>query len=150
VIMAIRIALRPDILDISYPFLAALVRCLSTAMPNRPMRIPARIDSAGKPGMPVPFGGVDVMADDCVAVTDVVLLIVTMLVVVDVNDETRKVVDVDTVETTVEVAVTPVTAEIAPAGANLKIVERALVADTGGVMKPGDEPTIQPVLGEVM
>ena len=108
------------------------------------------IDSAGNPGIPVPPGGIGVMIDDCVAVTDVVPLTVTRLVVVAVYDETRNVVEVDRVDTTVVVDVTAVAPDSPPAGANSKIVERAFVAARIGVVNPGDAPTIQPPVGEVM
>lgn len=82
--------------------------------------IPATIDSVGNPGMPVPFGGIGVVTDDCVATTEVVLLTVMMFVVVDVTDDTMNVVDDDTVETMVD---TTNVFEIPANGANLRIVD---------------------------
>jgi hypothetical protein len=119
-------------------------------MQSRPMTIPAMIDSVGKPGIPVPFGGIGVITDDAVVVTEVVLLTVTRLVVVEVYDDTKKVVEVDSVDTNVLVEVTPVTPDDPPAGANSMTVERSFVAARMGVVNPGDAPTIQPLLGEVM
>jgi hypothetical protein len=53
------------------------------------------------------------------------------------------VVEVDTVESTVEVEVTVATP---PNGANLRIVDSAPVI----VRNPGLDPTTQPLLGEIM
>jgi predicted RNA methylase len=72
------------------------------------------------------------------------------VVVVDVtetkveNDVVAVVVDVNMVETTVEVAVV-VTSP--PKGANLRIVDSAFVEID---VKPGLDPTTQPLLGDVM
>jgi hypothetical protein len=89
---------------------------------TRPMMIPAMMDSVGNPGMPIPPGGTgvegDVVGDVCVTTPDVVLLTVIMFVVVEVTDDTMKVVDDVTVETTVYPTVA-----IPANGANLRIVE---------------------------
>lgn len=60
------------------------------------------------------------------------------------NDVVVAVVDVNIVETTVEVEVV-VTSP--PKGANLRIVDSAFVEID---VKPGLDPTIQPLLGDVM
>jgi hypothetical protein len=127
------------------------------------MMIPAAIDSVGNPGIPIPPGGIVLEAvpeDDCVTATDVVLLTVIMFVVVEVTEETRKVVD----DVTVETIVYP-TVAIPAAGANHRIVdsgcdvamlrgERGEPVLTGaswkGVWNPMSEPTIQPLLGDIM
>jgi hypothetical protein len=103
------------------------------------------MDSVGNPGIPTPGELGVVTDDDWVPVT--MLFAVTLLVTVAVNELTRSVVEVETVVTAVDVEVTAVAADKAPAGANRRIVERALDEN---VTKPGEDPTIQPVLGEVM
>jgi hypothetical protein len=99
-----------------------------------PITIPAIIDSTGNPGIPPPL------------TLDVVVLV--DVVVVDVSEtkvENKVVVaevDVNMVETAVAVVVTR-----PPKGANLRIVDSAFVEID---VKPGLDPTTQPLLGDVM
>jgi hypothetical protein len=98
--------------------------------------MPAIIDSTGNPGIPPPL--------------TLVVVVFVAVVVVDVTETkvesevVTAVVDVNMVDTTVEVAVV-VTSP--PKGANLSIVESAFVEMD---VKPGLDPTIQPLLGDVM
>ena len=110
---------------------------------TRPMTIPASIDSSGNPGIPPPL-------------TLEIVVVVAVFVVSDVNVEATNVVnrlvDVVTVETNVVVAV-PVNSP--PKGENRSIVARGgvgrgLILAITVLLKSGGDPTIHPMLGEIM
>jgi hypothetical protein len=109
---------------------------LRTIRVRSPIAIPAIIDSTGNPGIPPPVT-LEVLVVMAVVVLDTAETKVEIDVVV-------AVVDVNMVETTVEVEVV-VTSP--PKGANLRIVDSAFVEID---VKPGLDPTIHPLLGDVM
>lgn len=109
---------------------------LSTDKVTRPKTSPTRIDSTGNPGIPPP-----VIVDVAVVISVVVAMEVAVLTV----EAVSRLVDVVTVETTLDVAVT---VAIPPNGANRRIVDSAPPDEI--VRNLGLDPTTQPLLGESM
>jgi hypothetical protein len=105
-----------------------------------PRTIPAITDSTGNPGIPPPT------TLDVTVIVEIFVVEVTETKVE--TDVAISVVDVEIVDATrdVEVEVTTVAAD-PPNGENLSIVESAFVEI---VVKPGSDPTTQPLLDEVM
>src|SRR3972149_7572743 len=105
---------------------------------TNPIAIPAIIDSIGNPGIPPPV-------TVAVLVVELVLVIEVTVRNVDTADVVIRLVDVVTVQTSVDVEVV---VKRPPKGAKRSIVANGFVA-TPPPERSGLEPTIQPLLGEV-
>jgi len=104
------------------------------------MTIPAIIDSTGNPGIPPPL------------TLDVVVVVVVLVVEVseskvEATELVIRLVDVVTVDTIVDVEVA---VNKPPKGANLSIVASGIVSGISVLLKSGGDPTIHPMLGEIM